>query len=55
MKVLGVWLDEEDDSDEAQYQRAELRDAQPEEILFQVLVDCADKDKFERYVRNALA
>lgn len=54
MKVLGVWLDEEDDSDEAQYQRAELRDAQPEEILFQVLVDCADQAKFERYVRAAL-
>jgi len=44
-----------DDPDDAHYRQVQIRDAQPEDIFFQILVDCADKDKFERYVRNALA
>lgn len=54
MKVLDLSPVNDDDSDEAQYRRAELKEALAHEILFQVLVDCADQAKFERYVRAAL-
>ncbi len=45
---------EKEDSDYEQERRAHLKDAQAEELLFQVLVDCADPKKFEYYAKLSL-
>lgn len=45
---------EKEDSDYEQERRAHLRDAHAEELLFQVLVDCANPKKFQYYAKLSL-